>query len=79
MVTTLFIDFLRRSRAAYSKVSGGILQKFKLIQAFMVCLVTFKNEETSIKNEGYEWIQDFAHYNPMGVTCCHGNQSSDPI
>ena len=26
-----------------------------------------------------EWSQGFPHYNPMGVSCCHGNQSSDPI
>ena len=26
-----------------------------------------------------EWSQDFPHYNSMGVTCCHGNQSFDPI
>ena len=25
-----------------------------------------------------EWTQHFAHYNPMGAICCHGNQSSDP-
>ena len=70
---------LRHSRATNSEVSGGILPKFKLILTFMVCLVTFKNEEASIKNEGYEWLQNFADYNPMGATCCNGNQSSDPI
>ena len=45
VVTTLFIDFPRRSREAYSEVSDGILPKFKLIRAFMVGLVTCKNEE----------------------------------
>ena len=43
--------FFRRSRAAYSEVSSGILLKFKLIQAFIVVLVTCKNEEDPIKNE----------------------------
>ena len=42
----------RRSRAANTEVSGGILPKFELIQAFIVVLVTCKNEEDPIKNEG---------------------------
>ena len=33
-------------------VSGGIPSKFKVIQAVIVYLVTCKNEEDSIKNEG---------------------------
>ena len=44
--------FSRRSRAANSEVSGGILPKFELIQAFIVVLVACKNEEDQIKNEG---------------------------
>ena len=39
-------------RAAYSVISGAILPKFKLIQAFMHVLVTCKNEEDPIKDEG---------------------------
>ena len=39
------------SRADNSKVSGGIWQKFKLIQVFMHVLVTCKNEEDPMKNE----------------------------
>ena len=42
----------RRSRATTSKVSGGILSKFELIEAFIIVLVTCKNEEDPIKNEG---------------------------
>ena len=45
VVTTLFIDFFTRSRAANSEVSDGILPKFEPIQAFMVDLVACKNEE----------------------------------
>ena len=45
VVTTLFIDFFRRSRAASSEVCDRILPKFKPIQAFMVDLVTCKNKE----------------------------------
>ena len=43
--------FFRRSLAANSEVSDGILPKFKLIQAFMVHLVTCKNEEDPSKND----------------------------
>ena len=51
VVTRLFIDFFRRSRAAHSKVSDEILPKFKLIRAFMVGFVTCKNEEDPSKND----------------------------
>ena len=50
-VTTLSIDFFRRSRAANLDVSYGILQKFELIQAFMFGLVTCKHEENPSENE----------------------------
>ena len=46
MVTSNF----RRSRAANSVVSGGILPKFKLIQAFMHVLISCKYEKDPIKN-----------------------------
>ena len=46
------MSFFRRSRAANSEVSGGILPIFVLIQAFIVVLLTCKNEEDPIKNEG---------------------------
>ena len=52
VLTKLYDFFFRRSRATYSEVSGGILPKFELIQVFIVVLVTCKNEEDSIKNEG---------------------------
>ena len=42
----------RPSRVASSIVSGGIKLKFKLIQAFIHALATYKNEECQIKNEG---------------------------
>ena len=43
VLTRLYLVFFRRSRAAKSKVSGGILPKFESIQAFIVVLVTCKN------------------------------------
>ena len=51
-VLTRLCCFFRCSRAANSKVSGGILPEFELIQAFIVVLVICKNEEDPIKNEG---------------------------
>ena len=48
----LYGDFYRRSMAANPAVRGQIWPKFKLIQAFMVSLLTPKNEEDPIKNEG---------------------------
>ena len=36
--------------------------KFKLIQAFMVVLVTCKNEEDPIKNEGARMVITMLHY-----------------
>ena len=47
----LICRFFRHSRAANSEFTGGILPKFKLIQAFIVVLVTCKNEKDPIKNE----------------------------
>ena len=52
VLTTLNIDFFNHSRAAYSAVKGRIWLKFELIQDVMVILVTSKNEEDLIKNEG---------------------------
>ena len=59
VVTTIFIDFFTRSRATNSKVSYGILPKFKPIQAFMVDLVTCKNEEDPLENKGIRVVRTF--------------------
>ena len=42
----------RKGKADNSGVGVGILPKFELIQAFMHVLVTCKNEDDRIKNEG---------------------------
>ena len=44
--------FSRHSRAANYTIRSPIWLKLELIPAFMVCLITFKNEEDPIKNEG---------------------------
>ena len=59
VLTRLYIVF-RLIRAAYSKVSGGILLKFELIQACMVVLVTCKNEEDPIKKDGSRVLLRFS-------------------
>ena len=51
VVTTLFINFLRCSRGANSKIGDGILTKLKLIQALIVVLIVCKNEEDPFKIE----------------------------
>ena len=60
VLTRLYDVFFRRSRAANSEVSGRILSKFKLIQDFIVVLVTCKNEEDPIKNEGASVLTRFS-------------------
>ena len=57
--TTLFIDFFRCSRAVNSVVSGLIWLKFELIQAFMHVLVSCRNEEDQIINEGTRMFTSF--------------------
>ena len=60
VLTRLYdVFFFRRSRANNSEVSGRILSKLELIQAFIVVLVTCKNEEHPIKNEGARVLTRF--------------------
>ena len=51
--------FFKRSRAANLEVCDGIWQKFKLTQAFMVVLVTHKNDEDSSENESTRMLTPF--------------------
>ena len=60
VLARLYVVFFRRSRAANSKVSGRILPKFELIQAFIVVLFTCKNEEDPIKNKGARVLTRFS-------------------
>ena len=54
VITRLYVVFFRRSRAANSEVSIGILSKFELMQPFIVVLITCKNEEDPIKMKALE-------------------------
>ena len=46
----VFVVFFRRSREANSAVRAWTWRNFGLIQAFIVVLITCKNEEDPIKN-----------------------------
>ena len=61
------MSFFQMFRAANSAVSGGIPLKLKLIQAFMVVLITCKGEEDRDKNEGSRVLTMIPHYKPMGI------------
>ena len=52
----------RCSRAANSVVSDGICPKFKLIHTFMHVLVTYKDEENQMKNEGSRVVTTLYSY-----------------
>ena len=60
VLTRLYDFFFRHSMATNSEVSNGILPKFILNQAFIVVLVTCKNEEDPIKNEGTRVLTRFS-------------------
>ena len=47
-----YTAIFRRARADNSGVGGGIWPKFELIRALMHVLVTCKNEDDRIKNDG---------------------------
>ena len=59
---------LECSRVAYrSEVRDGILPKFKLIQAYIVGLLTCKNEEDLSKNKSTRVVTTFSHFKSMGI------------
>ena len=68
VVTTFLQLFSRCSKTANSTVCGWIWPKFELIQDFMVALITCKNEEDPIKNEGATILvlTRFSPLNPYG-------------
>ena len=55
------------SRASYSKVSGLIQPKIKLVWAFMPVLDTSNFDDDSIKNEWASMETAFSHYKSMGI------------
>ena len=59
VLTRSYIDFSDAQWAGYSAVLGRIELKFELIQAFMIVLVTCKNDEDPIKNEGDRVLTTF--------------------
>ena len=59
-VLTRLYDIFSDTQGQLTLVSGGILSKFELIQAFIVVLVTCKNEGDPIKNEGSRVLTRFS-------------------
>ena len=59
LVNVLFSD---AQRAAHSVVSYGIWPKFKLVHTFMYVLVTYKDEENQMKNEGARVVTTLYSY-----------------
>ena len=59
VVTTLIINFSDAQGQLSPKSVMEILPKFKLIQAFVVGLVTCKNQEDPSKNEGTRVVTTF--------------------
>ena len=62
-------DFSRSSRQL-TPVLDLTWPNFELIRDGIDILVTCKNKEDSIKNEGARSL----HYNSMGAICCHENR-----
>ena len=61
--------FFRRSRAAYSVDPGPILPNCKSIQALIAVLVTSKNKEDPLKNEGARVLTTlYIHFQTLKVS-----------
>ena len=58
MDTTLYSNF-SDAQGQITGVGVGIWPKFELIQAFMHVLITCKNEDDQIKNEGARVVTRF--------------------
>ena len=58
-MNVLFSD---AQRAANSIVSDGILPKFKLVHTSMNVLVTYKDDENQMKNEGARVVTTLYNY-----------------
>ena len=67
MVTVLYIDFFRRSRAGNSVVSSGVWPKSELIQAFIIVFVICKNKEDPYRNECARVVTTFFQCKSMGI------------
>ena len=59
VLTRLYVDFSDTQGQLTRQSRGGIWLKFELTQAFMVTLVTCKNGEDPIKNEGAKVLTTF--------------------
>ena len=60
VLTTLYIEIFRRSRAANSAVRGRICPNFELIRTLIVVLITCKNGEDPFQTEGPRGLTTFS-------------------
>ena len=60
--TLMNVFVFKCSRAANSIVIEGIWPKFKLLHTFMYVLVTYKNQENQMKNEGARVVTTLYNY-----------------
>ena len=61
-----YLSIFKCPRAANSIICDGIWQKFKLMQACMVVLDSYKNDEYPFENEALEWSQHLSQYMSIG-------------
>ena len=76
MLKNIIHAFLRRSRAINSAVRGRIWPNFELMCSLMVVLITCKNEEDLIKNEGARVLTTFFLYKSMFFSRCSRGANS---
>ena len=67
VITLYSYVYFRRSRAANYVAGGWVWPKIKLIQTFMVVLVTCKNEEIHSKMKVLEWSQQISNCKSMQI------------
>ena len=74
-----YSSIIQHSRAANSEVSGGIPLKSELIQAFIVVLVTCKNEKDPIKNTGSRVLTRFPPLHKYGIFFKRSRAANSPV
>ena len=73
------MGILRRSRAAYSVVSGPIWPKIQPVQALYMSSLPASIKSIGSKATEKRWRYHFPYYKSMGAFCCHVHQTFDPI
>ena len=72
-------NFFRCSRAANSIVSGPIWPNSNSSEILCMSSLPASIKRIGSKATEKRWRHHFPHYKSVGVFCCHGHQSFDPI